>query len=91
MKIAMLAWLADAGAWAWQVSLPLFLVLNAAAVGALLLVRDRGLVNRWTSRWLAANLALLGLGLGVPVLAGLLRFALSAMPSLGSVAATRGK
>jgi hypothetical protein len=31
--------------------------------------RDREIVNRWTSRVLAANLVLAGTGVGVPVLA----------------------
>jgi hypothetical protein len=47
----------------------LFVVLNVAAVTLFVRKRDRGLVNRWTTRWLAANLALLGAGLGVPIAA----------------------
>jgi len=34
-----------------------------------LVTKDREIVNRWTSRILAANLVLAGTGIGVPVLA----------------------
>ena len=43
-----------------------FLILNGVAALAVVLTRDRTLVNRWTSRLVAANLLLLGVGIGVP-------------------------
>ncbi|MFN8582064.1 MAG: hypothetical protein U0163_13965 [Gemmatimonadaceae bacterium] len=38
----------------------LFVLMNSAAIAVLAVKRDYGLVNRWTSRLLAANLLLLG-------------------------------
>jgi hypothetical protein len=91
MKETMLAWLADAGSSAWHVSLVLLALLNASAAAIVVVTRDRGLVDRWTSRWLGANLALITLGVGAPVVTGLIRLALSAMPGFGSVAGTLPK
>ena len=45
-----------------------FLLINGLAVAAFLVTRDRGLVNRWTSKLILGNVVLLGTGLGVPVL-----------------------
>lgn len=45
----------------------LFVAVNATAVAVIAIRRDRELVNRWTSRLLAANLVLAGTGLGVPL------------------------
>lgn len=87
MKDAMVTWLQDAGAWSWHMGLTLLVLLNVAAVAVVLVTRDRALVNRWTSRWLATNLGLLGLGLGGPLVTGVVRLALNALPSFGSVAA----
>ncbi len=74
-------------------SLWLFVGLNAAAVAVVAIRRDRELVNRWTSRLLAANLVLLGTGLGVPLAAhttrALIWVASPAVPSVtqpGSIA-----
>lgn len=69
MEAAILAWLHDVAIRAFGLSL--FLLLGLDAVFALILfaTRDRGIVNRWTSRVLAANLMLVGTGIGVPVLA----------------------
>jgi hypothetical protein len=50
-------------------SVLLLLAINGFAIATVLATRDRGLVNRWTSRVLAANLFLLGAGLGVPAAA----------------------
>ncbi len=54
-------------------SLWLFVAINAAAVAVIAIRRDRQLVNRWTSRLLAANLVLAGTGLGVPLAAHTIR------------------
>lgn len=45
-----------------------FLLLNGLAVTAFFVSKDRGLVNRWTSRLLMGNILLIGTGIGVPVL-----------------------
>jgi hypothetical protein len=46
-----------------------FVVINGIAAAAIWITRDRKLVNRWTSPLLAANLLLLGTGVGVPLVA----------------------
>lgn len=87
MNDAISAWLGDAGSLAWQVGVVLLVIVNVAAVAVISVTRDRGLVNRWTSRWLGLNIGLIGFGAGVPLLTGLLRMALSALPTVGSTAA----
>jgi hypothetical protein len=79
------------GTWAWHLGLGLFLFLNAVAILAVVVTRDRALVDRWAGRWLAANLALLGLGAGVPVVAGLLRLGIGLLPDLGNTVVTLPK
>ena len=63
------AWLDGAAARVFALCATLFVLLNAGAVTLLVMKRDRSIVNRWTARWLAANFALLGAGLGVPLAA----------------------
>ncbi len=87
MNDAILAWLGDVSSWAWQTSVVLLIVVNVAAVAVVSVTRDRGIVNRWTGRWLGANVGLIGLGAGVPMLAGLLRLGFSALPTFGATAA----
>lgn len=69
MEAAILAWLHDVAIRAFGLSLFLLLGLNALFALVLFATRDRGIVNRWTSRVLAANLMLVGTGIGVPMLA----------------------
>jgi hypothetical protein len=87
MLTDLVAWLAGAGSWAFRTAVTLFLILNVAAIAFVAVRRDRAVVNRWTSPWLAANLALLGLGAGVPLIAALLRVGLSLLPSVGPASA----
>jgi hypothetical protein len=47
--------------------------IDALAVAAVVQTRSRNLVNRWTGRILAANVLLLGTGIGVPLTAYLAR------------------
>ncbi len=56
-----------------------FLGVNGLAAIAFFVTRDRALVNRWTSRLVAANLLLLGLGVGVPAVAFCLRSVVNAV------------
>lgn len=86
MKSDLIAWLAQAGSWAWHSALTLFVVVNAGAGLAVLVNRSQSMVDRWTPRWLAANIALLGFGLGMPVVSWALRLGLSLLPDLGSSA-----
>src|SRR5688500_15999683 len=69
MEAAILAWLHDVAVRAFGLSVFLLLAVNATFAVILLAKRDRGIVNRWTSRVLAANLVLAGTGIGVPMLA----------------------
>jgi len=74
-------WLSGVGSWAWHVSLSLGVVLNVVAVLTVVATRDRGLVDRWTGPWLAANCGLVAFGAGVPAVSWCLRTALTALPS----------
>ena len=69
MEAAILAWLQNLAIRAFGISLFLLLAIDGAFALVLFATRDRGIVNRWTSRVLAANLVLAGTGVGVPVLA----------------------
>ena len=69
MEAAILAWLHDVAIRAFGLSVFLLLAIDALFAVTLLATRDRGIVNRWTSRVLAANLLLAGTGIGVPMLA----------------------
>ena len=77
METSVLDWLASVGATAFRWSAIAFVLVNGAAIAAVVLTRDRTLVNRWTSRILAANLVLAGTGIGVPLVAAASRFAIS--------------
>jgi len=85
MKSDLLTWLAGSGTWAWHTALTLFVVLNGIAVAVVVVTRDRSLVDRWTSRWLGANLTLLGFGVGAPLLSSTLQLVISALPDIGQV------
>ena len=69
MESAILAWLQNLAIRAFGISLFLLLAINGAFALVLFVTHDREIVNRWTSRVLAANLMLAGTGVGVPVLA----------------------
>jgi hypothetical protein len=69
MEAAILAWLQELAIRAFGISLVLLLAIDGAFALVLFATRDRTIVNRWTSRVLAANLVLAGTGVGVPVLA----------------------
>lgn len=73
------AWLDGAGTRVFVLCATLFVVMNTAAVALVFVKRDRGIVNRWTARWVAANLVLLGAGLGVPVAAKVVRVTVDAL------------
>ena len=69
MEAAIAAWLYDVAIRAFGISLALALVIDLGYAMVVFATRDRGIVNRWTSRVLALNLVLAGTGVGVPVLA----------------------
>lgn len=79
MEAAISAWLYDLAIRAFGLSLALGLLVDAGYALVLFATRDRGIVNRWTSRVLAVNLVLAGTGIGVPVLAFGSRLAVRAL------------
>jgi hypothetical protein len=81
------SWLDGIGALAFTVSAWAFVGLNGFALAMLARTRDRALVNRWTSAFLAVNLVLLGTGLGVPLATFATRTALVALSPALSVLA----
>ena len=81
-------WLDSIGTRAFSLSATLFVLLNGAAVAVIAVRRDREFVNRWTSRILAANLLLVGTGLGVPLVALMARTAVQALAPAASAFST---
>ncbi|HJU74453.1 MAG TPA: hypothetical protein VJ717_11965 [Gemmatimonadaceae bacterium] len=79
------AWLDLAGARVFALSATLFVLMNAAAIALVVAKRDRAIVNRWTARWLAANMLLLGAGIGVPIAAKVVRITVDAFSSAPTV------
>lgn len=82
MEAAILAWLQNVAIRAFGISLFLLLAIDGAFALIVFLKRDREIVNRWTSRVLAANLVLAGTGVGVPMLALGSRVAVQAIAPL---------
>lgn len=63
----------------FRTALIAFLIINGAALAALLVTRSRRLVDTWTQRIVAVDAVLLGAGLGVPLLAGLVKLGIRAL------------
>ena len=86
MESGILAWLEALGSSAFRWSAIAFVLVNGMAVAAVVLTRDRAVVNRWTGRLLAANLGIAAVGLGIPLLTTVSRLAVMAvMPSTTDV------
>ncbi|HEX9563515.1 MAG TPA: hypothetical protein VF981_06080 [Gemmatimonadaceae bacterium] len=79
MPDTIMSWLDGVGSTAFTWSAVAFVLVNGAGLATVFLTRDRGFVNRWTSGFLAVNLALLGTGLGVPLVALAARSVVSAV------------
>lgn len=79
MDSQIITWLGGFSGTVLRVCGTLFVLVNGLAIGAFMLKRDRSLVQRWTSPWLAANLLLIGAGAGVPLVAGLVKAAVAAV------------
>lgn len=73
METGLMEWLAAFGWRAFTWSLAGLLLLNAAAAIGFILRGTRGTVHRWTAAWLAGNLLLLAIGVGVPTMTTLAR------------------
>jgi len=87
MQAALINALDSIGTGAKAVALLIFLAANAAYVGGVIL-RKSQFVNRWTSSWLAANVAALAIGAGVPMVTNLMQLALggdNSSPAVTSV------
>lgn len=68
----------------FRTALIAFLIINGAALAALVVTRSRRLVDTWTERLVAVDAVLLGAGLGVPLLAGLVKLGLRALGGTAS-------
>ncbi len=79
----MFHWLYDVlGRFGWAafvLSFGAWLLLNTVAVLSLWRTRDRALVQRWTGWWLALNLMLVAVGIGVPAVSAAARLVVRTM------------
>ena len=75
---AFIAWLNSVGWTVFIWSMATLVVIDIAALAAAAMTRDRTLVNRWTGRVLAANVALLGFGAAGPAISFTGRMAIGA-------------
>jgi hypothetical protein len=82
MEASMLAWLERMGSSVFFWSVAALLLIDAVAITAVVITRDRTLVNRWTGRVLAANLMLLGVGAGGQAVAFVGKMAVTTVASL---------
>ena len=57
-------------------------VINGAALAAFVITRSRRLVDQWTPKLIAADVMLLGAGLGIPLIAALARLGIGAVSAL---------
>lgn len=85
MESSLLQWLTGIGWTAFTWSLGGLLLLNGLAITLWITKRDRSLVQRYTSFWLAANLLLVAIGVGVPTVTAVARLAV-----MGARAVTPG-
>ena len=65
--------LGQIGSWTFWTCMAVLAAIDLLAIAVVIQTRSRELVNRWTGRIVAANLLLLGTGLGVPATAYLAR------------------
>ena len=86
MDVDIMQWLSVLSSTVIRLSVVLFVVVNAVALGVFAVKRDRALVQRWTSPWLATNLLLVGAGVGTPLLVGITKFAITALAGAGQMA-----
>jgi hypothetical protein len=77
MDTPVLDWLSRVGASAFFWSLGLFVVVNGLAAALFISRRNREMVNKWTGRLLAFDLLLIGTGVGVPLVTGMTRLAVT--------------
>ncbi len=76
MELTVLHWLRTVGWSAFTLALGGLFVVNAIAIVAFLAKRDRRLVNTWTGPVVAANILLVAIGVGVPLVTSVARLAI---------------
>lgn len=86
MEFDVMQWLSAVSGTVVRTAAVLFVIVNAVALGTLAVKRDRSLVQRWTTPWLATNLILVGAGVGTPLLIGITKFAITALAGAGQMA-----
>ena len=86
MDADIMQWLGSVSSTVVRLSIVLFVLVNAVALGVFAVKRDRALVQRWTSPWLATNIVLVGAGVGTPLLVGITKFAITALAGAGQMA-----
>lgn len=78
MQVPLTQWLAGVGWIAFTWALAALILVNAAAFLLFSARGNRDHVARYTSWWLAANLLLIAIGVGVPAITAVARLALVA-------------
>jgi hypothetical protein len=89
METSTLEWLARIGWLTFSWALAGLMLVNGAAIAAWLWRKDRLMVQRWAAPWLAANLLLVAIGVGVPALTSAGRLAILATTNSAPVSAFR--
>ncbi len=82
MDVTALSWLQRIGWSAFTWALAGMLLVNVLALFAFLWKREKSLVNAWTGPILAANIVLVAIGLGVPLVTSAARLAILGMRSV---------
>ncbi len=82
MDVTALSWLQSIGWGAFTWALAGVLLVNSAALFAFLWKRERSLVNAWTGPFLAANIVLVAVGIGVPMITSAARLAIIGIRSV---------
>jgi hypothetical protein len=84
--------LGQIGSLTFWTCMTVLVAIDILAIAAVVQTRSRELVNRWTGRIIAANLLLLGAGLGVPVTAYVARsVVLAVAPTVQSTVTQAGE
>jgi hypothetical protein len=86
VEFDVMQWLSAVSSTVIKLSVVLFVIVNAVALGVFAVKKDRAMVQQWTSPWLATNLVLVGAGLGTPLVVGITKFAITALAGAGQMA-----
>jgi hypothetical protein len=72
------SWIDTVAGAASGLAVGIFFLVNGAFAAGVILLRDRGFVNRWTKTLVVTDAVLLGLAVGAPVLGIAMRFGVRA-------------